>query len=333
MNKEMYVSSTPHETRLAMSEDGEIAEVYYEREKEYSLAGSIYKGRVTRVLPGMQSAFVDIGLERDAFLYVSDFFEDSEEYDRVVSEAEIAAAGLDRPVAEGTVPAGGAPAEPAPSGERDDRRGRRGRHRGRRGGRSAIPEEKFARPGEPVEPQEQEPEPETTFEAASPAYEAAELTPAPNVAAAFVLPGESLAKYRNPHAAAPQTPPAPEPAHSETAPAPEVPPAMEPKPSAAPAVSPVAAAAALVLPGESLAKYRHARPAPKPKPESQPEAVHPPVLAEMEADGGEAGLHEAGLDEAFDALDEANTEEDQLQPDAPLAGEENAGDAADASED
>ena len=46
-------------------------EVYYERENEYTLAGSIYKGRVTRVLPGMQSAFVNIGLERDAFLYVS----------------------------------------------------------------------------------------------------------------------------------------------------------------------------------------------------------------------------------------------------------------------
>jgi len=54
----------------------------------YSLAGSIHKGRVTRVLPGMQSAFVDIGLDRDAFLYVSDFFEDNEEYDQVVSNVE-----------------------------------------------------------------------------------------------------------------------------------------------------------------------------------------------------------------------------------------------------
>ena len=79
MNKELYVSSTPHETKVALMEDDQLAEVYFERENEYTLAGSIYKGRVTRVLPGMQSAFVDIGLERDAFLYVSDFLELEEE--------------------------------------------------------------------------------------------------------------------------------------------------------------------------------------------------------------------------------------------------------------
>ncbi len=75
MTKELFVSSTPHETKVGMVEDDQLAEVYLERENEYTLAGSIYKGRVTRVLPGMQSAFVDIGLERDAFLYVSDFME------------------------------------------------------------------------------------------------------------------------------------------------------------------------------------------------------------------------------------------------------------------
>ena len=75
MSKELFVSSTPHETKVAISEDDQLTEVYFERENEYTLAGSIYKGRVTRVLPGMQSAFVDIGLERDAFLYVTDFFE------------------------------------------------------------------------------------------------------------------------------------------------------------------------------------------------------------------------------------------------------------------
>src|ERR1700682_5471492 len=79
MNKELYVSTTPHETRVALTEDDQLAEVFFERENEYTLAGSIYKGRVTRVLPGMQSAFVDIGLERDAFLYVSDFLEMGEE--------------------------------------------------------------------------------------------------------------------------------------------------------------------------------------------------------------------------------------------------------------
>ena len=75
MTKELFVSSTPHETKVGLVEDDQLAEVFIERENEYTLAGSIYKGRVTRVLPGMQSAFVDIGLERDAFLYVSDFME------------------------------------------------------------------------------------------------------------------------------------------------------------------------------------------------------------------------------------------------------------------
>src|SRR5690348_17595951 len=86
MIKEMFVSSTPHETKVAITEDDQLAEIFYERENEYTLAGSIYKGRVTRVLPGMQSAFVDIGLERDAFLYVSDFLEeqeDQEEFERI----------------------------------------------------------------------------------------------------------------------------------------------------------------------------------------------------------------------------------------------------------
>ena len=56
MSKEIYISSTPQETRLAIVEKDELAEIYYERENEYTLAGSIYNGRVTRVLPGMQSS-------------------------------------------------------------------------------------------------------------------------------------------------------------------------------------------------------------------------------------------------------------------------------------
>jgi Rne/Rng family ribonuclease len=86
MNKELFVTSTPHETKVGIVEDDQLAEIYLERENEYTLAGSIYKGRVTRVLPGMQSAFVDIGLERDAFLYVSDFM-DLEQQDEDLSEA------------------------------------------------------------------------------------------------------------------------------------------------------------------------------------------------------------------------------------------------------
>src|SRR5215475_4914369 len=87
MSKEICISSTPHETRLAILEDDQLAEIYYERENEYTLAGSIYKGRVTRVLPGMQSAFVNIGLERDAFLYVSDFLLEEDEDADAIGEA------------------------------------------------------------------------------------------------------------------------------------------------------------------------------------------------------------------------------------------------------
>jgi len=87
MAKELYVSSTPHETKVAVVEEDQLSEIYFERENEYTLAGSIYKGRVTRVLPGMQSAFVNIGLERDAFLYVSDFLMEEDEDSDAISEA------------------------------------------------------------------------------------------------------------------------------------------------------------------------------------------------------------------------------------------------------
>src|SRR5947208_603682 len=79
MNKDLIVSSTPRETKVALLEDGAVAEFFIEREAHRGVVGNIYKGRVTRVLPGMQSAFVDLGLERDAFLYVADVFEDLDE--------------------------------------------------------------------------------------------------------------------------------------------------------------------------------------------------------------------------------------------------------------
>jgi Rne/Rng family ribonuclease len=100
MAKEICISSTPHETRLAILEDDQLAEIYYERENEYTLAGSIYNGRVTRVLPGMQSAFVDLGLERDAFLYVTDFIEleDQEDADELEKAAASGAGQAPREV-------------------------------------------------------------------------------------------------------------------------------------------------------------------------------------------------------------------------------------------
>src|SRR5579862_4722908 len=88
MSKEMVISTTPHETRVAILEEGQLCEIYVEREREFALVGSIYKGRVTRVLPGMQSAFVEIGLDSDAFLYVGDFLENLEDYDHVVTTVE-----------------------------------------------------------------------------------------------------------------------------------------------------------------------------------------------------------------------------------------------------
>src|SRR5512137_3074417 len=81
MSKELVISAGSHERRVAILEEGQLVEIYIEREKEFALVGSIYKGKVTRVLPGMQSAFVDIGLDGDAFLYVSDVFENLEDYD------------------------------------------------------------------------------------------------------------------------------------------------------------------------------------------------------------------------------------------------------------
>src|SRR5690242_18512606 len=88
MQKELIISTTPQETKIAILEDDELVEYYIERHRSQGIVGNIYKGKVTKVLPGMQSAFVDIGLERDAFLYVSDFFEDTEEYDKIVSTVE-----------------------------------------------------------------------------------------------------------------------------------------------------------------------------------------------------------------------------------------------------
>ena len=130
MSKELIVSTGRHETRVAIIEDDQLVEIYHEREKEYSLAGSIHKGRVTRVLPGMQSAFVDIGLDRDAFLYVSDFFEDGEEYDAVVSTVEAKVLGLESP--EGELAPRSERTE-RPEGDRDRNRDRnRGRDRGGR---------------------------------------------------------------------------------------------------------------------------------------------------------------------------------------------------------
>ena len=105
MTKEMIISSSAHETRVAVLEDDQVAEIFIERERQRGVVGNVYKGRVSKVLPGMQSAFVDLGLERDGFLYVSDVADTFDDFDRFETEEEEG----------GSVPAGGQAAKP-PSG-------------------------------------------------------------------------------------------------------------------------------------------------------------------------------------------------------------------------
>jgi ribonuclease G len=96
MAKELIVSVNGREKKIAIVENDKVTEFYIERgETEQGIVGNIYKGRVMRVLPGMQSAFVDISLERDAFLYVSDFFDEEEEFERIVIDKSKKGEGAD----------------------------------------------------------------------------------------------------------------------------------------------------------------------------------------------------------------------------------------------
>src|SRR3979409_737404 len=88
MTKEMIISSNVHETIVAILEDDLVAEIFVERERQRGVVGNVYKGRVSKVLPGMQSSFIDIGLERDGFLYVADVIDTMEEFDKLDSADE-----------------------------------------------------------------------------------------------------------------------------------------------------------------------------------------------------------------------------------------------------
>ena len=214
MTREMFVSSTPHETKVGLVEDDQLAEVYLERENEYTLAGSIYKGRVTRVLPGMQSAFVDIGLERDAFLYVSDFMElenQEEDLDEIPATPVLVESNPERTGPEisahqnggssETIDAETAQSEPLAESsqpgfsdarsldQKEDRGGWRGRRRrGRRDRGHGAPEPRYSRPAETQPASEREPREQYGPPAG---YEP------------IILPGESISKYRNRPQAAP----------------------------------------------------------------------------------------------------------------------------------
>lgn len=88
MDSEILINVTQGETRVALLEGGQVVEFYVERERDASLVGNIYKGKVVKILPGMQSAFVDIGLEKAAFLYVADIQTDTDDYAPLFEDEE-----------------------------------------------------------------------------------------------------------------------------------------------------------------------------------------------------------------------------------------------------
>ncbi len=88
MANELIINATPQETRVALLEDRVLAEIYIERTKDRGIVGNIYKGKVVKVLPGMQAAFVDVGLEKAAFLYVSDVYGRVEDYEEIGFQGE-----------------------------------------------------------------------------------------------------------------------------------------------------------------------------------------------------------------------------------------------------
>ena len=88
MDSEIIINVTRDEIRVGLLEGGQVAEFYVERKRDASIVGNIYKGKVVKILPGMQSAFVDIGLEKAAFLYVTDIHSDLEEFAPFLEEEE-----------------------------------------------------------------------------------------------------------------------------------------------------------------------------------------------------------------------------------------------------
>ncbi|HUI55638.1 MAG TPA: Rne/Rng family ribonuclease [Bryobacteraceae bacterium] len=362
MSKELVISANRHETRVAVVEDDQVVEVYHQRENEYSLAGSIHKGRVTRVLPGMQSAFVDIGLERDAFLYVSDFFEDNEEYDKIVTSVEDKVLKLDRagqPAAAPPEVAAAAAAEAAPAGmeaaapseaaaiappaaapaqgfgappdlRRDERdhRGRRSRRRRGKGGRG-LPDSKFYSPGHRGGG-EAGPPTAVLIPEALPKPDA-ELEPGampPAIAEAddlFVLPGESLAKYKE-ESAEPDVAAEAEPA-METYASAEAEPA-EPEVEAAP-----------VLEAQPIAEEQSAEELAAPT--AAAPALETPAGTADRSEYAESGIEEGGelaepvpadvqTTEAVEAAEPAEQDVQSVDADEPVAEEVQPGEPVEA---
>ena len=142
MAKELIISSTSLETKLAILEEDQVTQIFVERKRSRGILGNIYKGKVARVLPGMQAAFVDIGLERNAFLYVTDFTEDLEEYEELfVSESD--------PIEQKAL---------VPVEKEESRPGRRGKRsvQARSSQKTSVPDEK---PSQDRPPRQQAPAP------------------------------------------------------------------------------------------------------------------------------------------------------------------------------
>jgi Rne/Rng family ribonuclease len=266
MSKELVISSNRHETRVALIEDDQLVEVYFQRANEYSLAGSIHKGRVTRVLPGMQSAFVDLGLERDTFLYVSDFLEEEhEDIDRVT--------GDDR----------------APVSRERDRDRDRDRERRPPAVRPAQePPAPVSAPAGGEETPDSATVPAEVAHTATGAPEQSQEKPAdrgPERAEDRDRRGRRSRRRRNrgrgfPESKYAEVAPAPAPiAHAGAETAADTEPLLAAQPAAeTPGVIP------LVLPGESLAKYRGAPPAARENAPARPASVPPPLPTPEELD-------------------------------------------------
>jgi len=112
--REIIINSAPYETRVALLEQRRLLEIFIERTRDKGVAGNIYKGRVTRVLPGMQAAFVDIGLEKAAFLHSSDLYAElGDEFiaEEATAPAEAPEAGGDAPETASKPPARRVPIE------------------------------------------------------------------------------------------------------------------------------------------------------------------------------------------------------------------------------
>jgi ribonuclease G len=143
----MIISSSAHETRVAILEEDQVAEIFIERERSRGVVGNLYKGRVSKVLPGMQSAFIDLGLERDGFLYVSDVVATFEEFDRLETDDDDApAAAVEN----------GAGESAKPDGPRGGANGGGSAVRGGRGGRDSGPARGAARGDRGPEPKIEE---------------------------------------------------------------------------------------------------------------------------------------------------------------------------------